>query len=148
MIKKMIWLDMDGTFADLYNYPSWLFFLRAESVEPYENAKPLVNFSQLARLLNKATKKGYGIGILSWAGKDSSFEFFNRTYQAKMKYLLDHLPSVKWDCINIIPYGMNKDLFRISDDDILIDDSNSILDKWNGKKFHADYLIEVLQNLE
>lgn len=148
MIKTMIWLDMDGTFVDLYSYPSWLFLLRAESVEPYENAKPLVNFSQLARLLNRAVKKGYGIGIISWASKDSTLEFYQRTYNAKIEYLRKHLPSVKWDCINILPYGMNKSLFRISDDDILIDDSSLVLDKWNGKKFHADNLIEVLQNLE
>lgn len=145
---KMIWLDMDGTIVDLYNYPSWLFLLRAESTEPYENARPLVNFSQLARLLHRAIKKGYGIGVLSWGAANSSADFYIRTYQAKMAYLRKHLPSVEWNCINVLPYGLNKDLLRISEDDILIDDSLLVLEQWNGRKFHADYLIEVLQNLE
>lgn len=144
---KTIWLDMDGTFVDLYNYPHWLFLLRAEQTEPYENAKPLVNFSQLARLLHRAKKHGYNIGIISWAAKDSTFDFYKATYQAKIDYLMKHLPSVEWDCINILPYGMNKDLFRLSEDDILIDDNLLVLEQWQGKKFHADSLIEVLQNL-
>lgn len=148
MNKKVLWLDMDGTFIDLYNYPSWLSLIRAENDEPYRNAAPLVNFSQLARLLNRATRRGYKIGILSWGAKNSSPQFFALTRMAKLNYLTQHFPSVKWDYINIIPYGKNKDLYRLSDNDILIDDSNLVLNEWNGRKFHADYLIEVLQNLE
>ena len=41
-MEKKIWLDMDGTFVDLYGVENWLPMLRAEETTPYEIAKPLV----------------------------------------------------------------------------------------------------------
>ena len=36
-----IYLDMDGTIADLYAVPNWLKMLRAENPAPYIQAEPL-----------------------------------------------------------------------------------------------------------
>ena len=38
-----IWLDMDGTIADLYAVENWLPMLQAHNPTPYEQAKPLVS---------------------------------------------------------------------------------------------------------
>ena len=44
-----IYLDMDGTIADLYGDPNWLAKLEASDASVYANARPLVHFSTLAR---------------------------------------------------------------------------------------------------
>ena len=64
-----IFFDMDGTIANLYAVENWLDFLRAEEVTPYKEAMPMVNMSQLARLLNRLQAEGYKIGIISWTSK-------------------------------------------------------------------------------
>lgn len=65
-VKKMtIYFDMDGTIANLYGVENWLEKLRACDASPYEEAEPLIDLAQLARLLNKLQRKGYEIGIIS-----------------------------------------------------------------------------------
>ena len=48
-MEKKIWLDMDGTIANLYGDPNWLEKIRAYDASPYANALPLLNMSLLAR---------------------------------------------------------------------------------------------------
>jgi hypothetical protein len=57
-MKKEIWLDMDGTIADLYGVDNWLEYLKAEDEKPYKIAKPLVNMKNLAKELKQTTKAG------------------------------------------------------------------------------------------
>lgn len=68
MIKE-INFDMDGTIANLYGVENWLDYLMAKDTTPYEVAKPLVNLSSLARILNRLQRNGYTIGIISWLAK-------------------------------------------------------------------------------
>ena len=51
-----IWFDMDGTIADLYGVENWLEMLIAHDETPYAIAKPIVNLSVLARLMNKVQR--------------------------------------------------------------------------------------------
>ena len=60
-----IWLDMDGTIANLYAVENWLPKLRAFDPDPYRHAEPLVRMATLARLLNNRQRKGYEICIVS-----------------------------------------------------------------------------------
>ena len=53
-----IYLDMDGTIADLYAVTNWLKMLRAENPTPYIQAEPLVRLSALARHLNRLKRNG------------------------------------------------------------------------------------------
>lgn len=108
MTKKQIWLDCDGTWIDFYGVENWLDYLIAENPYPYIVAKPLVNLSVLARLLNKLQSKGYEIGIISWTSKNGSADFNEKVRLAKMAWFKKHIPSVHWDSINIIPYGTPK----------------------------------------
>jgi len=68
-------LDMDGTFVNLYGVNDWLSYLIAENVFPYVAAKPLINLSVFARLLNKLQKKGYEINIISWCSKNGTTQY-------------------------------------------------------------------------
>ena len=125
-----IWLDMDGTISDLYGVTDWLSMLRAYDPTPYTIAKPLVNLSKLARYLNKAQKCGHQIGIVSWLSKDPDPEYGAMVTSAKMFWLSHHLPSVKWDEIKIVPYGVNK--WELCGEGILFDDEAPNRDSWQG----------------
>ena len=100
--------DMDGTIADLYAVKNWLEALRSFSTRPYEEAVPMMNFSALARQLNAAQRKGAKLVLISWASKESNEIFDHEIMVAKMEWLAEHLPSVHWDEINVVPYGTNK----------------------------------------
>ena len=66
MTEKIINFDMDGTIADLYGVDGWLDDLINGNTRPYDIAKPLLNMSALARVLNKLQRLGYKINIISW----------------------------------------------------------------------------------
>lgn len=146
MMKKTIFLDMDGTFADLYGVQDWLPMLINSDPTPYAIAKPLVSFSHLAKLLNGLQRKGYNIGIISWLSKNGSEEYNELVAETKKAYLRKHLPSVAFDEIIIVPYGTEKNNFN-NDYDFLFDDEEQNLRNWQGESYHASQLIEVLQEM-
>lgn len=89
-----IWLDMDGTMADLYGVENWLPMLRASDPTPYAIAKPLVRMATLARLLNNRQRKGYRICVISALSKESTAEYDAAVMTAKREWLAKHLASV------------------------------------------------------
>ena len=116
-------LDMDGTITNLYGVQDWLDYLIAEDVTPYAIAKPLLRLCTLARLLNHLQAKGYEIGIISWLSKNGTEDYNNRITETKLKWLKQHLPSVAWDSIIIVPYQTHKEKYCYSENDILFVDS-------------------------
>ena len=146
--KKMrINFDMDGTIANFYGVENWLGYIKAESVKPYEEAKPLFNFSTFARLLNKAKRNGYEIAVISWTARNGSEEYNKAVAEAKKAWLAKHLPSVEWDEIVIVPYGTKKDNFRKSADDVLFDDEELNRKAWNGKAYNVENINEILKEI-
>ena len=143
MIKE-INFDMDGTIADFYGVEGWLDYLLASDVTPYEIAKPLLNLSVLARLINKLQRNGYIIGIISWLSKSGSEEYNERVIETKIKWLKKRLPSVKWDKINIVAYGTPKSIYG---NGILFDDEETNRKNWNGQAYDVNNIIEVLKEL-
>jgi hypothetical protein len=73
MNKPTIWLDMDGTIADLYSVPDWLPMLRAENTKPYRNAEPLLE-ERKVKFLQDYIAAGGQVGIISWTSKVGSAE--------------------------------------------------------------------------
>lgn len=145
-MKKVIYLDMDGTLCDLYSYPNWKQALDTNNSKPYEVAKPLLNMSHFARTLNTIQKKGYKIGILSCLSINGTKEYHKRVDAVKRKWLKKHLPSVKFDTVKIIPYTHNKEQFA-NKNDILFDDSIDVRNNWKGKVFTQDNIIQNLKGL-
>ena len=139
-----IWFDMDGTIADLYGVENWLEMLIAHDETPYAIAKPIVNLSVLARLMNKVQRKGFEICIVSALAKDSTAEYDERVRNAKIKWLANHLKSVHFDEIRFVPYWYTKNNVNTSTD-ILFDDEERHLEKWTGKAVHASKMIETLK---
>ena len=139
--------DMDGTIANLYGVENWLEMLIAEDTTPYAVAKPMVNFSSLARLLNKAQRKGNKIAVISWTSKNGSAEYNKAVAETKKAWLAKHLPSVKWDAINVVEYGYNKANFAESVNDILFDDEESNRKAWTGKAYNINNILEILKGI-
>ena len=139
-----IWLDMDGTIADLYGVENWLEMILAHDETPYAAAKPLVRMATLARLLNAKQRKGFKIGIVSALAKNSNQEYDERIINAKRKWLKKHLASVKFDEIRFVPYAYRKNDVN-SGDDVLFDDEDRHLDAWTGTAINAQNLIPALR---
>ena len=146
MVKK-ICFDMDGVLADLYSVENWLDYLIAGNEYPYVNAKPMLNMSHLARLLNKAQRNGYEINIISWLSKNSTKEYDEKVIKAKKAWLAKHLPSVHFNNVYIIGYGTPKSLYA-EKGSILFDDEENNRKEWNGIAYTEKEIISVLKNLK
>ena len=143
-MNKEICFDMDGTLADFYGVEGWLEYLDNFDATPYALAKPLVNMSALARVLNNRQKKGYKLKIISWLSKTGTNDFHAEVTQAKLAWLRQHLPSVHFDEIIIVEYGTPKQMFG---NGILFDDEKPNRDNWNGVAYDVDNILEILKNL-
>ena len=139
-----IWFDMDGTIADLYGVDNWLKKLRAEDASPYAEARPLVNLSRLARLLHKVQRNGYKVGVISWTSKNGSDTYNAEVAAAKMEWLGKHLPSVEWDEIKIVAYGIPKSRLGSG---ILFDDEAPNRADWGENAFEPSQIFEILRSL-
>ena len=139
--------DMDGTIADLYANPNWLPLLRAYDPTPYATAKPLLRLSDLARKLNTLQRNGYRIAVISWLSKESNPAYDEAVTATKLAWLAEHLPSVHWDEINIVPYGTPKQLFCHTPLDILFDDEARNRENWAGRAYGVDNILEILREI-
>ena len=146
-LKVTINFDMDGTIADLYGVENWLAYLEAEDVTPYAVAEPLLRLSALARKLNNLQKQGYELAIISWLSKTGSAEYNEAVTEAKLKWLAQHLPSVRWDYINIVPYGTPKQMFCENPLDILFDDEERNRNNWTGRAYGVENIMEILREI-
>lgn len=148
MMTKAIYFDMDGTIADLYGVDNWLDKLIARDPTPYMIAKPLVRLSTLARMLNKLQRAGYVIGVVSWLSKDPDPFYSAKVTAAKYKWLAEHLPSVNFDEIRVVPYGTPKSSVVSFPNGILFDDEERNRNEWGRFAFDADTIFEILRELQ
>lgn len=143
MVKK-IWFDLDGTLANLYGVENWLPMLQAYDPTPYAKAKPMVNMSALARLLHKAQRKGYEVGVISWLSKGSNAEYDRAVAETKIQWLRTHLPSVEWNEIKIVAYGTPKHELC---EGWLFDDEEHNRNTWGEGAYMPSEIMEILRNL-
>ena len=144
---KAIYFDMDGTIADFYSVPHWLEYLCENDPTPYEVARPLLNMSHLARLLNRLQREGWHIGIVSWLSKSGTAEFDATVTATKKVWLNQHLRSVHWDEVVIVPYGVPKHEMVQYAEGILFDDECRNRENWIGTAYDVDNILEILKGL-
>lgn len=137
-----ITFDMDGTIADFYGVNNWLDYLNAEDTTPYEVARPLINMSLLARLLNRAKERGHEIYILSWTSRTGSPDYCERIKKVKLKWIETHLKSVPFTSIDIVPYGTPK-----VGEGILFDDEEKNRNTWGEGAYEPNDIFKVLKEL-
>lgn len=143
-MEKKIYFDCDGTFVDLYGVENWLDYLINSNPYPYMVARPLVNLSHMARLIHKAQKEGYKVGIISWLSKSGSEEYDRLVTTAKNEWLKRHLPSVTFDEIHIVKYGTSKASLGKG---ILFDDEEKNRKEWEEKSGEAYDVTDMLLTL-
>lgn len=125
-MEKMIYLDMDGTVANLY-VGEWLADLRAYNPAPYRNAERLIEEEVLLDLL----AKGFTLGIISWLSKCSTPEYDREVRKAKREWLKENYPNVEFAEIHIVKYGTPKH-YVAKERGILVDDEEQNRRKWKG----------------
>ena len=146
MAKKItINFDMDGTIADLYGVENWWDYLIAENTFPYANAKPLLRLSALARKLNALQRNGYNLAVISWLSKSGTEEYNEAVTEVKLAWLKEHLPSVRWNEIHIVPYGTPKQNFCYTPFDVLFDDEERNRTNWTGEAYDVQNIMEILR---
>lgn len=142
-----VYLDLDGTIADLYGVKDWLADLEAKRTRPYDEAKPMHNMSALARALNKVQRNGVQIGVISWLSKTATEDYNKAVTCAKRKWLKKHLKSVNFDEVHIVPYGTPKSTVALNMG-ILFDDEERNRLEWNkGDAFPPEKIFEVLKKI-
>jgi hypothetical protein len=105
------------------------------------------NMSLLARLLHKAQRNGYRIGIISWLSKSGTAPYNAKVTESKQKWLKKHLPSVQFDEIHIVKYGTPKATVSAYSG-ILFDDEEPNRIAWDkGNAYAPEKIFEILKNL-
>ena len=126
-MKKMnVYLDMDGTIADLYGIENWLPRLRASDEKIFLECEPIITE---AELLNHFPTDKYEIKILSMTPKNAKKEYCKRVEKAKDEWLNKYFPTLTKRIY--LPYGNNKNL-KNSAKAILVDDSEPIRNTYRG----------------
>lgn len=143
----MVFFDMDGTLTNFYGVEGWLDMLIQSDTTPYEVATPLLNMQVLARRIHALQNAGVQVGIISWLSKSGTEEYNAAVTKAKKKWLRQHLASVVFDRLYIVPYGTPKEQFAESSLDVLFDDEKRNRDNWMGKAYDVDNILEILRSL-
>lgn len=141
---KAIWFDMDGTIANLYGVENWLPKLLNGDPTPYAEAAPLLPLQPLARRLNRLQAQGWTINIITWLAKGATAEYNEKVAAAKTRWLKKHLATVKFDNIDIVPYGTPKGEGR---EGILFDDEEPNRQNWGNGAYNATEIVRVLRAL-
>ena len=130
--ENWIWLDMDGTIANLYSVDNWLADLRAHMIRPYVEATPIYNVYELLIVLAELKTKGYNIGVISWSSKENNPAFDREVEKAKREWLMKYDLDLILDKIIVTAYGIKKaNTCRKYGAGILVDDEKQNRDTWD-----------------
>ena len=146
-MTKEIFFDIDGTLADFYGVENWLDYLEREDTTPYREAKPLLNMNVLARYLNKLSRNGWKINIVSWGSKSSSSDFLCETKKVKKEWIKKHLKSVLFENFYVVPYGTPKQEVCNFSSGFLFDGEKKNRVEWSGRAFDEKNILEILKVL-
>ena len=126
-----IYLDMDGTIADLYGFNDWLTYLQNEQTDPYTEAGLLVDGEQLRSFLAAGKAAGVLFGVISWGAKNASKDYQKAIRRAKIDWLKKNNLLGYFDELHVIKYGTPKNRVAKNRTGVLIDDE---LQRWNIEK--------------
>jgi NAD(P)-dependent dehydrogenase (short-subunit alcohol dehydrogenase family) len=147
MNEIRIYLDMDGTFADLYAVEGWLPMLENHIATPYAKAKPMVHMATMARYINALRKQGVKVCVLSWLAKNATDAYNAEVAEVKRKWLAKHLPSVEFDELHFLAYGTPK--YTVAEGIcFLVDDEERNRREWmnnGGIAVDADELFDLFR---
>lgn len=126
MKKTKVYLDMDGTIADLYGINNWLPRLQNEDSTIFLECRPLITEDTLLKIFPTSH---YEIIILSMTPKNATKEYCNGVAAQKNQWLDKYFPSISKRIFK--KYGNNKNL-KNSINAILVDDNELIRNNFKG----------------
>ena len=124
--KKIVYLDMDGTIADLYNQENWLEKLINEDNKIFLDCKPLISEKELLKIfpIDK-----YDLRVCSMTPKNATKQYCKNVIEQKNIWLNKFFPSITKRYY--LPYGNNKN-YKNSKNCILVDDNLKIRENYKG----------------
>ena len=126
MKKITVYLDMDGTIADLYNTTDWLERLTNADETPFIEAEPMTTEEELFNIFPTDL---YEVRVLTMTPKDATKEYCERVKEAKEAWLNTYFPNIEKRLYKA--YGDNKNL-KNAKNAILVDDNKKIRDNFKG----------------
>lgn len=121
---RKLYLDMDGTIADLYSINNWLDRLQSEDKTIFLECKPMITQEKLFQMFGE-----FEIVILSMTPKDCSKEYHNQVIEQKNQWLDIYFPNIQKRIYQ--KYGHNKNLKNCGNA-LLIDDNELIRKCYKG----------------
>lgn len=134
MKKRIVYLDMDGTIANLYGQSEWLLKLRTEDTQVFEECEPLITEEEL--LAYFPTEK-FEIRICSMTPKGATKEYCENVIEQKNNWLDKFFPTITKRYY--LPYGNNKN-YKNSKNCILVDDNETIRNNYKGLALYPMWL--------
>ena len=125
-MKKVVYLDMDGTIFDLYGQNDWLDAIKNEDSTIFGGDRRIITEEKLREIF---PENEYDVRILTMTPLNASKEYCEKVIEEKNKWLDSFFPSITKRIFK--SYGHNKNL-KNSASAILIDDSEPIRNSWKG----------------
>lgn len=134
MNKKIIYLDMDGTIADLYADKNWLEKLKNQDENIYKNADVIITEQELLKLY---PLENYDIRILTMLAGYSTKEYQQNVINQKIEWLEKHYPTIaKNEKNQFVEYGDCKAKYA-EPNTMILDDNEIIRKNWRKKIGYA-----------
>lgn len=128
--KHVLYLDMDGTIADLYSQENWLDKLKNEDKEIYYKAEVIISEQDLLKIY---PLEDYDIRILTMLAGYSTKEYQKNVINQKQKWLEKYYPKIAKNINNqFVEYGNCKAKYA-EKYSIILDDNETIRKNWQKK---------------
>ena len=134
MKKQVVYLDMDGTIANLYGMNNWLESLENEVEGLFLNCEPLVSENKLKEFF---PSEEYELRICSMTPLNATNEYCQVVIKEKNQWLDKYFPSITHRVY--MEYGNHKNL-KNSKNHILIDDNETIRNSYKGLALYPLWL--------
>lgn len=126
MKKTNVYLDMDGTIANLYGQTDWLGRLLKEEDNLFATCEPMTTEEVVFKHF---PKDKYNVKVLSMTPKGATKNYCERVIEEKNAWLDKFFPNITER--HYLPYGHNKNL-KNSIKAILVDDNETIRNNFKG----------------
>ena len=123
---KKVYLDMDGTIANLYESANWLQRLRNEDKTIFLECAPMATEQDLFKIF---PQEQFEIIILTMTPMNCTKEYHEQVIKQKCQWLAKYFPNIKRKIF--MHYGHNKNL-KNSANAILVDDNEAIRNCYRG----------------
>ena len=134
-MKKIVYLDMDGTIADLYGQQAWLQQLELETEGLFLKCEPFITE---AILYEYFPVEKYELRICSMTPPNASKKYCQMVIAEKNQWLDKFFPTIQMRIY--LPYGLDKNLNDESIYHVLVDDNEKIRKSFKGVAISPPWL--------